>query len=323
MPHTDTLIDTNPTDQEIATLPRFDEALKESGDHEQGWIAQRILITPEDAADILLDRRMAIERPQTKGTVQKHAASMKRRRWFRLDLLGFGATDRLYPGVAEGIAPLFNGQHRLQAVTVCGMPQVFDIRFNIPWEAYAHVDTVRVREAYASLRWLDGIHLGEVSAQGMWALAKRAIDITVEGRRAQLLGGKQPYPHEQIVEFIQQGIIPIAAEMGWRFRGTAIATPPPVALACYLILTESKVPGKAELLEGFLKKLRVGLFVDGDDPVHALRERLIQEHAERTGDRYYAPRTTHFILRTWNMVVGGELAKLRAQPKEEPFIRPI
>src|SRR6185437_8889443 len=116
---------------------------------------------------------------------------------------------------------------------------------------------------------------------------------------------------------------PIAAEMGWRFKGTAIATPPPIALACYLILTESNVPGKADLLEEFLKKLRVGLFVDADDPVHALRERLIQEHGERAGDRYYAPRTTHFVLRTWNMVVGGERTKLRAQPKEEPFIKPI
>lgn len=316
-------ISTIPSEEQIATCWHFDEALKAAGAEEPFWIAQKVIITPDKAGEIYASRRMALERKPTPGVWRKYSASMRTGKFFRLDLMGFGDTAKNYPGVAEGIEPLFNGQHRLLAGMDTRLAMLTDIRFNIPWAAYPHLDTPRVREAYAQLRWLEGISLGDVSATGLWALAKRAILITREGQRHQLGNARMPYTHEEIIEVIQQGVISLAAEMGWRFRGSVVSAPAPVALACYVILSESKVPGKEGLLQDFLRKLEFGRFTDEDDPVYELRERLIAEHQDRNGDRYKNARVTHFILRTWNMIMSGEKFKLRSPEKSDPILRPL
>ncbi len=92
-------------------------------------------ITPEMAAELL--QKNQNNRPMKWHIVKEMSNKMKAHEWvFTNQGIGFNV---------DGI--LSDGQHRLAAIIDSGVPQKFNVTYNLPQEAFDHIDTGGTRSA--------------------------------------------------------------------------------------------------------------------------------------------------------------------------------
>lgn len=294
----------------------FAQAFKNSLSKPPMWIERYVLITPEDAGDILEGRRMSLERTPMKYTWVKYATSMDNTQFYgTLHTLKFGNPAYGDATVADGVEPMYDGQHRLLSIINTRRPQLMHVMFNVPKEAHAHIDTPRVRPQYTSLSFL-----GYTDAKLLNRLATRAC-VLKSGRR--VFNGHLKPTIEQVMEVIDAGGVTEAARWAKAFRTSRLANDTAVGTAAYVILSESRADSLGERLDDFFNTLLTGVGLTEDNPIHVLRERLIKDWGKRGKLSENTDRQTHFILMSWtHWVEGTYTQQLRTPDSNAPLPRP-
>lgn len=299
------------TTASIATVERtvpFAEALRQAeASAEPFFEVRNVLITPEDASLILEKHRLMNERTVTAYTWRRYARSMEAGKFFGLlHTFKFGQPVYGKEGVEDGTLPLFDGQHRLLAISNTGLPQVVKVMFGVPQEAHPHIDTNRVRQRYIELSYR-----GYDAPRLLDKLAARAVMIDA-GLRS-FTGHFQP-TIEEVEAVIAGGQLELAVEIAMRFRGQHLASDTAVGTAVYLILKESRTDSLGTRVTDFFEMLLTGTNLEVDGPIWVLRERLRNDFARRGRVANNTEVHTHFIVTAWNHWVAGSTMNLLRTP---------
>lgn len=202
---------------------------------------------------------------------------------------------------ADGI--LLDGQHRLSAVVQVGKPVPFLI-----------VRGVRV-EAQASLGQALRRSKADILSMHQQASAKTlagALGVLWRYDRGLMLDPKRTFLAQHTLEVLLR-YPGLAASMSWGLS-TRKFLPGSVGAALHYLLNQKE----AGLAKQFFGRLRDGLELTASDPLHALRERLIEA-------RTRLPRLPQWVyalwcVRTWNALRnGGGPPTLPWEPQVDRF----
>jgi hypothetical protein len=233
------------------------------------------------------------QRPIGISTVNDYADKMRRGEW-RL------TTD---PIAVNTDGHLDNGQHRLEAVELTGLPQVFDILWNAEPGEFVAMDQQR-RRSPADLLAIAG-HRGRPSAL---AAAARMLFLFENARNESMTWRRKKVSPQQLLATLEQhpGLadeLPVgeAIKKGCRLNPTAVAVGHYVCHKAF--------PAGANLLEQFVDGLELGENLSHGDPAYALREWAKDAPFQRQRamkERAQAPLHLHLFIRCWNSTVKGE-----------------
>jgi hypothetical protein len=297
----------------------FAEALKASIGAEDHFEVRDVLITPQDAYDILEQRRLPKERILNGPAVQKYLRDMQAGEFYgRLHTIKFGHNDVPFPiqEMPEDYVVLFDGQHRLRGCVLLGEPITINVMFNVPEHEHAYIDTARARRLYNQLGYMG---LAEATT----------LDPLIGRARAWLAGNRTyrgmvtPTPREAEEAVRNDSSLEDAAKVGKIFYQDQLATQVALAFAYWVIMHESRQDDLEERVVKFFNDLHKGANLSETDPVHVLRERLRKDYAKSRPNMRRTHGQIHMILNAWNHRVEGEEVEFYRVPQTPiPLPRP-
>lgn len=273
---------------------QFGEAI----DHE-GVIITVETITPKRAAMDLKNLYKG-QRRLNKRTVEKYARDMECGDWRFTDAaLAYGPSGEV-----------IQGQRRLNACVLSGVPFTTIVVRNLPLEAYLKLDNGDKRSANDVLR-----SYGASSVSLRAAIARRVwlAEYTGEFRDTYAI---TPSVGEVVDTALNHEYIEQAIDETERLR-KVIRVIPSIA-GCMWALCAPEAPGYTRW---FFDRLRDGSGMKEGDPVLMLRNRIVSQAAKKDG----LPQREWIALfiKAWNHMVAGQLIRtLRyraAGPKAEDF----
>lgn len=231
-------------------------------------------ITPRIAADMLAQN--GINRPLRKGAVERYAADMLAGRWLP-------SNDAITVDIDGN---LLNGQHRLHAVVLAGIPVEFLVATGYPSESMVAMDS-------GALRSMANVLHGQGEKDGT-ALAALARALVLHARGDTIRAARVGPSRGEMLQFIADH--PRVREVDLRRArriGRAIGTGPTViGVAQYLI--SGAVPADAEHLDRYLERLETRADEPERSAVHAVARRC------RDLPRNEVDRQLLCLIKGWN-----------------------
>jgi hypothetical protein len=243
-----------------------------------------VTIKPEQAKAIL--EAQPDQRPVDQRTVDKRVEEIKA-----------GIFVRTHQGIAfDADGLLFDGQHRLWACFMAGLPIEVLASFNEPRANFDIIDDGKPRTE-GQKAMMKG-HFREIAAANSGVAAARfiwAYDAGQNPVHAHLLKGFSSRTFDDVCA-LHPGII----EMTERLKGRrAVKLPLAPMIALFTMFQEADA-GKAEV---FLHQVLTGENLSADDPALTLRQSAMKGTATQRGARVDL---SYRIARAWNGFVAGK-----------------
>lgn len=245
---------------------------------------ERVLVTPEKAAN-WLKRNAGNQRSEKRSKIPMYARDMASGRWN-------SDTGETIKFAEDG--DLIDGQNRLQAVALAGVPVEFDVAWDFPRSAMFVIDTGASRTAADTLR-IEGAAERFVSgAIVRWAINWDARNFT--NMRGNM--GVNPTTSEIRDRYhAEAGAFDAASLRSADCRKRGIGTSSALGTGFYLIHRIDA--GEAH---DFFDHLITGASLAEGHPVLTLRNRFIRVKA----DRLRVEEQLAMLVRAWNAVRAGE-----------------
>lgn len=299
----------------VVTTSTLADAMKDSVGRKAFYTVEDVLITPEEAREILASRRLPRERFLTERTVEKYKRDMETGTFYgALHTIKFGLNDTSLPEdqfVAElggGEPVLYDGQHRLRAIVLTGMPQAMNVMFNVPPEAHGNIDDNRVRRLSDQLRFK-----GEDNSPALERLITRAY-AWAQGKRT-YSGHVQPTVQEAERFVNADPSLRDAVNVAATFKGDKLATPTAMAFLYWVIQHESKQAHLPQRMLEFFTDLHTGANMEEGDPVLVLRDRLREEFHSKEPQLRRTHNQIHMGITAWNHRAKGTKVSFLRVPK--------
>jgi hypothetical protein len=299
----------------LALSTSFADAMKDSVGRKEFYTVENVMITPEDARDILAFRRLPRERFLTERTVEKYKRDMETGVFYGpLHTIKFGLNDKslpedqFIPDLPEGEPIEYDGQHRLRAIVLTGMPQTLTVMFNVPPEAHGNIDDNRVRRMSDQLRFK-----GEDLAPQLERLINRAHAWN-SGKRT-YSGHVQPTVQEAERFVADDPSLRDAVTIASTFKADKLATPTALAFLYWVIRHESKQSHLPNRMLEFFTDLHTGANMDEGDPVLVLRDRLREEFHSKEPQLRRTHNQIHMGIASWNHRAKGTKVSFFRVPK--------
>lgn len=234
---------------------------------------ENITCTPEKASE-WLSKFNTHNRPMKPRNVQSIANDIKAGRWIENgDTIGFDVTGKLV-----------DGQHRLAAIALSGIPVNLIVVRGLPEESFQTKDTGARRTARDTLSVL-----GEKNTTSL-ASAVRFVHGYLTGQYSAWL----KLDNQTSVEVLNNN-------PGIRDSVSFV-----VALNVRVVLRESIAAGchylfsqkDKELADWFFTRLKDGLGIGESDPVYLLRQRLISDRSASVNAR--SSQVAPYVIKAWN-----------------------
>lgn len=303
------------TEAGLVVTTSFADAMKDSVGRKEFYTVEDVMITPEDARDILALRRLPRERFLTERTVDKYKRDMETGKFYgALHTIKFGLNDHTLPEdqfineLADGEPIEYDGQHRLRAIVLTGMPQVMNVMFNVPPEAHGNIDDNRSRKLADQLRFK-----GEDNAPALERLITRAY-AWEQGKRT-YSGHVQPTVQESERFVRDDPSLRDAVTVASTFKSDKLATPTALSFLYWVIQHESKQPHLPSRMLEFFTDLHTGANMDEGDPVLVLRDRLREEFHSKEPQLRRTHNQIHMGISSWNHRVKGTKVSFLRVPR--------
>ncbi|HYE76800.1 MAG TPA: hypothetical protein VEI97_02330 [bacterium] len=277
------------------------------------------VVTPEMAADWLERSGSFRNRSKRPATIDRYARDMRAGKWAITNVI-----------VIDDKGRVIDGQHRLEAVILAGVPVKMLVLRGVPTEAYTTIDQGMVRKISDLLaqKGVSGEDLGYVNPVILGGAA-RYLWGWENGRLREMLRGGRYWPTTQeTLEVIDRHPDLLASvTMAQSNRMRRFRLMPSTIMAALHMMFRTKDP---RLADEFFEQLGTGdgpMMAPGK-PLRFLRDRLVQENATGRG-RKGVNRYDLFALtvKTWNYLrTGGEPSKLQWRPagqRPEAFPEPV
>lgn len=252
-------------------------------------------ITPERAEALLLGAAGLPQRAITPRRVNAFASAMRRGQW-QVTHQGIGIDP-------DGV--LVDGQHRLSAVVLAGVPVEMLVVYDVPREAFAVLDTGTARSTAATL------HIAGVTDPNVAAAAARMV-LTYDQ-----IGGTRKAAHSDIRSgFTSTDILNyMASERGRTLLGAIPAARAVVHslnkfgmrswfTAAIAIIDETNPD--IQVRTEFVDKLTSGAMLPAQSPILTFRRWVISDTGYARVDRAYRGTVgIAGLIRTWNAYTSG------------------
>lgn len=203
---------------------------------------------------------------------------------------------------------LRDGQHRLSAVVMSGVPIETLVVRGLPEEAFDSVDTQRARRLSDALL-VEGFERTIFLASALNQLHRFTGDGFTFGRAAALSPARALALLEEAPELQRSTMLASRVNHAVGFG--------PVGVLATLHFLFSQVDVAAA--DEFFERLIDGVMLSGTDPVLHLRNRFNKEYAKPRRNRIKAPEVAHLTIVAFNhRRAGTEIHKLRAR-FSDPF----
>lgn len=267
-------------------------------------------ITPEQAEHLLAGAAGIPQRGMTQRRVAAFASAMARGQW--------KVTHQAIAIDPAGV--LIDGQHRLSAVVMAGIPVRMMIAYNVPRESYDVIDTGMARTTAAAL------HIAGYSDPNVTAAAARAVLLYEQ------IAGSKRVPNGalrsnattiDVLDFLAsergellRGAIPPARGIAASLARNGIRT----AMTASLMMIDETDPD-IQLRTEFVDKMHSGAMLSDDSPILRFRRWVTSDTGyDRTDRAYRAQITQAAIFQTWNAwTTGRPLGVIRVRPGREDW----
>lgn len=278
-------------------------------------------ITPETAERLLAGAAGIPQRAVTARRVAGFAGAMKRGQW--------QITHQ--PIAIDPAGVLIDGQHRLQAIALAGMPVTMLVAYNVPRETFAVIDTGFARSTSQAL-YIAGHTDVNVTAAAVRAMM---IHDQIRGtRRLPTSDIRAQITTPDVLEFLD-------SDRGLAIR-TAIAPARSIATnvgrngirswltAGIAIIWESSAPNNPNdpddpdlgLFSSFVDALHTGAMLPPGSPILRFRRWLISDTGYDNVNRNYRQQVgIGALIQTWNAWTQGResLRQIRIRPGMEAW----
>ena len=243
---------------------------------------RREIITPEQAQALLAlnthNRALATKR------VNELATAIKNGHW-RFN----GASIVI---LANG--QLGDGQHRLAAVVVAGMPIETNVTYGVTQEAFPTIDIGRVRTTrdLVALSGIPNANIATAAASVLWRIIVGA-----------------PYNETVSPELAMAVLDRYQTVSYWssKYHGsTALRSIIPGAALVAACVYLDQIANRPDLAHDFYEKMSTGLNIVEGDPVGSLRNKLLTSKIKIKGAGLGTRTAWPFVVRTINMLEAGE-----------------
>lgn len=254
--------------------------------------ADVVTVTPELAAEWL--RRNGHNRPIRKNTVTNYARDMRAGRW--------AMNGEAVKFAIDGM--LLDGQHRLTAVTVAGVPVNMLVITGLP------NDTQKTMDSGVKRTTGDALGLeGEKNSQMLAAILKK-IWLWEQGDY-KFSANYMPTTAECAALLTERPEIHRSVEIAVRVRQTFRPMPPSITGTAHHVFSRI-APNDAVW---FFARLGDGAIGEPGHPILALRTRVMNEaHDHATVHAY---QRMGYLIRAWNAVREGRtLTRIQQGPKD-------
>lgn len=276
-----------------------------SGMAQNGINIEVVIISPEMARDILdfSEKSGSRNRRLSPAVVKRYANDMKRGNWKTT-----GAAISL---TSEGI--LIDGQHRLNAIVVSGVPVEMVVARGVQKDAFNVMDQGKRRDL-ADLLYIDGFRQ---YTSYIGAAAKQIhYYVTHGGFIANYIHAYISYNEVRIVvEHHQDEMIDAAREYLGASKGGRSLLPPSVFIALW-VLFGSVDPRRNAV---FMNTIMTGVNLSEDDPRLVLRRYLIDiknSKGVKTRDMAFL---AAYVIAAWNKFISGQTCQHLRLPQKNKF----
>ena len=265
---------------------------------------ERVTVTPAIATELLA--KNVGNRTLSSGFVFQLAEQMKDGKWkFTGDTVKVSDTDRL-----------IDGQHRLSAVVLSGIPQDMLIASGLDENVFDVIDSGKLRSAGDVLSTV-----GIDNPRKVATVAKFAI-LYKRGKFSAFSGGKRGtrekgslVTNQDVREFVLgnaeiEKVVDKAISMNSKFKNISFT----VFGGMYFILNEVD-PVKCE---DFFEKLVTGANLSVDDPVYAIREKFIRISANPLL-KVSVSDAVFYVAKAWCLFKENKQVKQIRRSKKEGF----
>lgn len=295
----------------------FADAMKDSVGRKAFYTVENVLITPEDASEVLANRRLPRERFLTERTVDKYKRDMETGIFYGpLHTIKFGLNDhtlpeeQFIPELSDGEAIEYDGQHRLRAIVLTGMAQTMTVMFNVPPEAHGNIDDNRGRRLSDQLRFK-----GEDNSPSLERLITRAYAWN-QGKRT-YSGHVQPTVQEAERFVNDDPSLRDAVTVATTFKSDRLATPTALSFLYWVIQHESKQAHLPARMIEFFQDLHTGANMEEGDPVLVLRDRLRDEFHSKEPQLRRTHNQIHMGITAWNHRAKGTKVSFLRVPRNK------
>lgn len=249
-----------------------------------------IVITPDTAQEMLKYNQSEelVNRPQSRGTVEKYARLIKDRMW------GVGGKGTCEPIIFSDAPRLLSGQHRLSAIVAAGVPQRMLVVYGEPDGNFAFIDQGRRRTA-SDIFAVNGVPNHAMAAAAVrWLIAyERGTNGGDDATGKLDLSNQEAYDAYIAMPDLQESI-----KIGIRFGGDRLPHPAKAAAIHYLCAQRSR-----RAADEYFKKVASGVgFESGRDPAKKVRDYLT-----RSETRISAKQAAAALIQGWNAIRTNKL----------------
>lgn len=255
-----------------------------------------ILVSPEMAQEMLKYNQSEelVNRPQSRGTVEKYARLIKDRKW------GVGGNGTCEPIIFSDIPRLLSGQHRLSAIVSAGVSQRMLVAFGEPDGNFAFIDQGRRRTA-SDVFAINGVpgHI-HAAAATRWLMAYERGDTTGDDA-----AGRGSESNQETYEaYLRLPDLQESLKVGYRYGSDRLPHPTIAASIHYLCAQKSR-----RAADDFFKKVSSGVaFESARDPAKKVRDYLT-----RSDTRLTRKQVASCLIQGWNAIrTNKPIQKIKA-----------
>lgn len=238
---------------------------------------------------------MAPNRRISRGNLDSLVLAMEEGRWH-----DDGSPIRFNRG-----GELIDGQHRLTAVTITGIPQTFLVVWGVPNQAMTTLDTGRSRSRGDVLMIHDPSIVNVTNAAAATGMMLR----WTKGQRNHYLR-TAPVSNDEVVAFYDEhrDEVLAAGRHGQRLAKATGAGSSMAFALCFWLFNQVDTNDA----EFFWDRLVDGSGLTVGNPIYALRELLAREARGGTRERLRADVIVALIIKAWNFYRRGEEIRVLA-----------
>lgn len=240
-----------------------------------------ITITPE-IAQFFLTNKMVGQRTLSEAKAREYARAMVQRRWKEN-----GETIKI-----SSRGTLVDGQHRLRACVICGVPFISKIVFGVDESVYDTIDTGRPRNAAAALAHAGVANTTMVAPAVRWVAA-----IAARAARSNI-----PMDSSEVLSFVMENpdIVTSASMVAGKSNYLRPLAPAGLLVACHFLFSKRN----KDLADAFFTSLGNGAGLAHGSPILTLRNRLLR--ARTTTSRDTPGDLAAWVINAWNAYRAGE-----------------
>lgn len=259
-----------------------------------------VIVTPQIAEQWLSANTN--NRQVKKTHVKRMSAAMVRGEWIlNGETVKFDANGRLV-----------DGQHRLRAVVEAGVNVPIEVRYNVPVDAFATIDTGVVRGAKDAL-YTHGVGNNTYDIAAAARIAFHGLNSSIE---RVFYGSSVALSNKQVVQFVEahSSLVDLTTELYER----EVRKLCPLSLAAgvfWLIIYKHSRAAVNPFLDAFLS----GESLTAEHPAYILRERLIAERIGHSRGTRRRIETCAFIIAAWNAYHTGRPLKVLRLRRNDAF----